>query len=102
ADWSAPAYGRWRLAQRRLLNPGSAGGAVCHLQLTPLDLPAPSWQAGDIAEIGPRNSDQAVQGFIQALGLQNETTTLAPVLASRLLPHEAAALQALRGLSGAD
>ncbi|MDR6586464.1 sulfite reductase subunit alpha [Herbaspirillum sp. BH-1] len=102
ADWSAPAYGRWRLAQRQLLNPGSAGGAVYHLQLTPLDLPAPSWQAGDIAEIGPRNSDQAVQSFIQALGLQNEMSTLAPVLASRLLPHEAAALQALRGLSGAD
>ncbi|MBC3869571.1 sulfite reductase subunit alpha [Undibacterium oligocarboniphilum] len=51
ADWSTPAYGAWILRDRHLLNPGSAGQPVFHLQLIP---PAGSnWQAGDIAEIGP-------------------------------------------------
>ncbi|USQ95089.1 sulfite reductase subunit alpha [Caulobacter sp. RL271] len=57
-DWSRPAYGRWTLAERRLLNPGGPGGEAWHIRLTP---PDPSvgdgaaWQAGDILEIGPRN-----------------------------------------------
>lgn len=54
ADWSAPAYGRWRLAARRHLNPGSPGAPVFHLALTPLDGPV-DWKAGDIAEVGPRD-----------------------------------------------
>jgi sulfite reductase (NADPH) flavoprotein alpha-component len=57
-DWSRPAYGRWTLADRRLLNPGGPGGEAWHIRLTP---PPPSedgdqsWQAGDILEIGPHN-----------------------------------------------
>ena len=57
-DWSRPAYGRWILAEREHLNPGSPGGEAWRVRLTP---PAPSvndgatWQAGDILEIGPRN-----------------------------------------------
>ena len=57
-DWSRPAYGRWTLAERELLNPGSPGGEAWRVRLTP---PDPSlgggatWQAGDILEIGPRN-----------------------------------------------
>ncbi|WP_414735689.1 sulfite reductase subunit alpha [Herbaspirillum chlorophenolicum] len=97
ADWSAPSYSRWRLAQRRLLNPGSAGGPAFHLSLTPLDLPAPQWQAGDIAEIGPRNSDEAVRRFMWALSLKG--APLAQALAGRMLPQEAAAIDALRGLA---
>lgn len=54
-DWIAPAYGRWRLVERRLLNPGSVGGPVFHLGLAPLEYPQPRWQAGDIAEVGPRD-----------------------------------------------
>lgn len=51
ADWSTPAYGAWILRDRHLLNPGSLGQPVFHLRLMP---PAgSSWQAGDIAEIGP-------------------------------------------------
>ncbi|MBB5392142.1 sulfite reductase (NADPH) flavoprotein alpha-component [Herbaspirillum sp. SJZ130] len=100
ADWSAPSYGRWRLAQRRLLNPGSAGGPAFHLSLTPLDLPAPQWQAGDIAEIGPRNGDEEVHRFMQTLSLAGEP--LARELASRMLPQEAAAIDALRGLAPAQ
>jgi len=52
-DWSRPAYGRWILAERRLLNPGSPGGEAWHIRLTPPD--GATWQAGDILEIGPRN-----------------------------------------------
>ncbi|MEN3951627.1 sulfite reductase subunit alpha [Iodidimonas sp. SYSU 1G8] len=53
-DWQPAHYGRWRLAERRLLNPGSLGGEVFHVALEPLD-GQPSWAAGDIAEIGPRD-----------------------------------------------
>jgi len=49
-DWSAPSYGAWRLAQRVLLNPGSAGAPVYHIELAP---PAtlPAWQSGDLVQI---------------------------------------------------
>ena len=50
------AFGRWRLAGRRLLNPGSPGGEAWQVVLDPLDpaeLHASSWHAGDIAEILP-------------------------------------------------
>ncbi len=50
-DWAPPAYGRWRLVERRHLNPGSPGGEAFHLALEPID-PAPDWAAGDIAEVG--------------------------------------------------
>ncbi|TFW17393.1 sulfite reductase subunit alpha [Duganella callida] len=50
-DWSAPAFGDWRLAERVLLNPGSAGAPVYHLELEPLDVALPDWQSGDLAQI---------------------------------------------------
>ncbi|MBV7486786.1 sulfite reductase subunit alpha [Bordetella sp. BOR01] len=54
-DWETPAYQPWRLAQRTLLNPGSQGGPCFHLVLTAPDGIGLDWQAGDIAEIGPRD-----------------------------------------------
>jgi len=54
-DWEPPRYDEWTLASRRLLNPGSPGAPCFHLVLKPRG-PAPAWQAGDIAEIGPRRS----------------------------------------------
>ena len=56
-DWTTPDYQRWTLAARRLLNPGSAGGEAWHIELQPPPGVAASWQAGDIAEIGPRDAD---------------------------------------------
>ncbi len=53
-DWQAPAYESWRLARREWLNPGSQGGPCYLLTLTPPDTGMCAWQAGDIAEIGPR------------------------------------------------
>jgi sulfite reductase (NADPH) flavoprotein alpha-component len=50
-DWTPPSYDRWRLVERRLLNPGSPGGEAFHLAFEPVDH-APDWSAGDIAEVG--------------------------------------------------
>lgn len=55
-DWETPRYDRWRLAQRRLVNPGSAGDPCFHIVLLPGEGADAAWQAGDIAEIDPRNS----------------------------------------------
>lgn len=54
ADWVRPAYQAWRLVERRLLNPGSLGGPCFHLALAPEDPTHMAWDAGDIAEVGPR------------------------------------------------
>jgi len=53
-DWEAPAYDAWRLSGRVLLNPGSEGGPCYLVSLAPGDGARAAWQAGDIAEIGPR------------------------------------------------
>lgn len=54
APASTPAPHRWRLINRRLLNPGSAGAPAWHLDLTPGDGAAlPAWQAGDLFRIVP-------------------------------------------------
>lgn len=108
ADWSAPVYQTWRLAQRRLLNPGSAGAPAFHLALTPADATqALSWQAGDIVEIGPRNAPAKVAALLQALQMdgrqqvQDETrpTSLEELLSRRLLPDDLQTLTALRALT---
>lgn len=56
ADWATPRYERWRLVERTLVNPGSAGDPCYHVVLTPDAGATAQWQAGDIAEIDPRNS----------------------------------------------
>jgi sulfite reductase (NADPH) flavoprotein alpha-component len=50
-DWSAPAFDNWRLAKRELLNPGSAGAPVYHLELEPQSGAAAEWQSGDLVQI---------------------------------------------------
>lgn len=55
-DWEAPRYDRWRLTAREHVNPGSAGDACFHIELQPRADANEAWQAGDIAEIDPRNS----------------------------------------------
>ena len=51
ADWTPPAFDRWRLVERTHLNPGSPGGEAWLLAFEPVDH-SPDWVAGDIAEIG--------------------------------------------------
>jgi len=50
-DWSAPAFGDWRLSGRQLLNPGSAGGAIYHVELAPVSGSLPDWQSGDLVQV---------------------------------------------------
>jgi sulfite reductase (NADPH) flavoprotein alpha-component len=51
ADWTPPTFDRWRLVERRHLNPGSPGGEAWALAFAPVGH-APAWVAGDIAEVG--------------------------------------------------
>ncbi|MFC5548376.1 sulfite reductase subunit alpha [Massilia aerilata] len=50
-DWEAPAYADWRIAERELLNPGSAGSPLYRLALAPVDTVLPEWEAGDLAQV---------------------------------------------------
>ncbi len=53
-DWEAPAFESWRLSRRRLLNPGSGGGPIYHLELRPAGEQAlPAWEAGDLVQVAP-------------------------------------------------
>ncbi len=54
-DWAAPDYAVWCLSEREHLNPGSPGGAVFRVALTPPKEGQAQWTPGDIAEIGPRS-----------------------------------------------
>ena len=93
-DWTTPRYERWTLAARRLLNPGSVGGEAWHIELqAPSDASA-TWQAGDIAEIGPRNAATDVAAFIERHQLDgsrivrndDEDVSLAALLSRSRLP----------------
>ncbi len=72
-DWSPARYAPWTLAARRELNPGSAGGSVHELRLSPPTGSDPRWRAGDIAEIGPRQAPAAVVALLVATGLDPAT-----------------------------
>ena len=50
-DWSAPAYAPWRLQERTLVNPGSAGAPVYRIALVPETGSLPAWEAGDLVQI---------------------------------------------------
>jgi sulfite reductase (NADPH) flavoprotein alpha-component len=57
-DWDAPAYGEWRIAERALLNPGSAGNPLYRIALVPAGGSLPAWEAGDLAQVSaPRDPD---------------------------------------------
>ncbi|MGI4847879.1 MAG: sulfite reductase subunit alpha, partial [Janthinobacterium lividum] len=50
-DWDGPPFASWTLAARRVLNPGSAGEAVFHLELEPADGMLPAWESGDLVQV---------------------------------------------------
>lgn len=68
-DWTTPKYETWTLIERRELNPGSAGGGVFHLALQPASGKPLHWQAGDIAEIGPRHAPHTIERWLSSRGL---------------------------------
>lgn len=102
ADWKTPEYQPWQLTERTLLNPGSAGAPVYHLRLSTQQ--AMHWQAGDIAEVGPRNSQQSIDTFLKHLGLDGAirvndgNMTFDEALQDKLLPHDAIDFDVLVGL----
>jgi sulfite reductase (NADPH) flavoprotein alpha-component len=53
AAWTEPCDERWQIANRKLLNPGSAGRPCFHIELKPLDGARLHWAAGDIAVLTP-------------------------------------------------
>src|SRR5690606_14477577 len=102
-DWSPPRYDAWTLRERRLLNPGSAGDAAFEIALAPPAGASPTWQAGDILEIGPCNDDAAVEALLQASALPGDTLVQADGMPRRLrdvlLRARLPATGAARGLS---
>jgi len=50
-DWNAPAFAGWTLAERRLINPGSVGAPLYHLELEAPAGALPPWSSGDLAQI---------------------------------------------------
>lgn len=104
ADWSAPRYGRWQLVERRLLNAGSPGAPAFHIAMRCAEGEA-QWQAGDIAEVGPRNGPAEIArcladtdlAFDAPVVLENAPLTLAQALAGLALPHDEEGRATLRG-----
>ena len=85
-DWAPAPMAEWRLVERRLLNPGSGGGAAWHIALEPLAGPT-TWQAGDILEVLPEQDPARVEAFILSHGLA-DTQERRAALMTRLLPSE--------------
>lgn len=104
-DWAPAAYSPWTLQQRQRLNPGSAGGPVYWLRLRPQPPEALlsgttadhlHWQAGDIAEIGPRHGHAVVAAWLVENEFDGSTVlddgqTLAECLSRSHLPQLATA-----------
>lgn len=90
-DWQRAPYRRWRLVERRLLNPDSLGGACFHLALRPLE-GGLDWEAGDVAEVEPRHAADDVARWLAAAGLDGSAVldetgeTLAQRVARSRLP----------------
>ncbi|MCC8391082.1 sulfite reductase flavoprotein subunit alpha [Paraburkholderia sp. MMS20-SJTR3] len=86
----------WTLDQRELLNPGSAGAPAYHIGLSPRDAATLDWQAGDIAEIQPRQPAHRVQRWLARHGLdgaapvhcEGRAMRFEQALATRQLPSE--------------
>lgn len=67
-DWSAPAYADWRIAERTLLNAGSAGAPVYLIALEPQEGVLPRWEAGDLVQVSaPADPDYPREYSIASL-----------------------------------
>nr|WP_278254356.1 sulfite reductase flavoprotein subunit alpha [Sphingobium sp. BYY-5] len=101
-DWTPARYEPWRLAERRLLNPGSAGGSAWLIALEPNGGPLPDWEAGDIAEILPQNDPIRVAALIETrndgVEMMVEDHLLAGQLARSILPDSLAPANAIPDL----
>jgi sulfite reductase (NADPH) flavoprotein alpha-component len=76
-DWSAPAYGAWRIKARRLCNPGSLGAPVFDLELVPSDGTLPMWQAGDLVQVSaPSDPDMPREYSIASVSTEGHVRLL--------------------------
>jgi sulfite reductase (NADPH) flavoprotein alpha-component len=93
-DWSAPAFEEWRLAARQLLNPGSVGAPVYHIELEPAGQAAlPQWQSGDLVQIAaPSDPARAREYSIASIPADGRVHLLV-----RLHRHEDGSLGAASG-----
>jgi len=67
-DWEAPAYGDWRILERTVLNPGSAGAPLLRIALAPRAGALPHWEAGDLAQVSvPADPDHPREYSIASL-----------------------------------
>ncbi|WP_029011413.1 sulfite reductase flavoprotein subunit alpha [Niveispirillum irakense] len=89
-DWAPAPMAEWRLVERRLLNPGSAGEATFHIALEPVGGRAENWLPGDILEIAPRQDPARLSAYLVSRGLP-DTAENRDLLASRILPAEVSA-----------
>lgn len=95
----APAWQTWTLTRRVLMNPGSQGAPLYHLELQPQDGALPAWQAGALVEILPRHTPDRIALLLQRLQLdgatpvrhQGQSCTLALALSCSVLPQRAVA-----------
>ena len=87
-------FSPWVLRTRSILNPGSLGQPLYHLELEAANGNIPHWHSGALAEIVPRQSDERVNHWLQQAGLDGTLTvefnqqqlTLAEALARSELP----------------
>ncbi|MEM8511906.1 sulfite reductase (NADPH) flavoprotein alpha-component [Massilia sp. MP_M2] len=76
-DWEAPAYGAWRIAERTLLNPGSAGAPLYRIALMPQDGALPAWEAGDLAQVSaPADPEHPREYSIASVPAEGQLTLL--------------------------
>jgi sulfite reductase (NADPH) flavoprotein alpha-component len=99
---SAPTapYQQWTLHSRSLLNPGSCGQALYHLEFTApatADGSMPVWQSGALAEILPRHPADQIALLLERAALDGTTLvhhqgiqrSLADALSRSVLPNPA-------------
>lgn len=70
--WTMAGDRDWRLAERRLLNPGSAGAPVYHIALQAPAGQTIDWQAGDIAQIQPCHPPAIIAAFLRNARLDGD------------------------------
>ncbi|XAH24583.1 sulfite reductase flavoprotein subunit alpha [Xylophilus sp. GW821-FHT01B05] len=93
------AYQRWRLTERKLLNPGSSGGPLFELTLTPATPEAmQDWRAGALLDLLPRHAPEQVALSLQALGMDGEGT-LAEQLSRSALPAPGSSFASAQALA---
>ncbi|WP_338489566.1 sulfite reductase flavoprotein subunit alpha [Pseudomonas trivialis] len=108
AAWPVAQYEQWTLSQRTLLNGDSASAPVYLLGLTSAS--PHEWLAGDLVEILPCNGQDAIEQFLQGLGLNGSAEVLidglpqplAQALATRQLPANLAHMVGLHAQALVD